>query len=1435
MTKHTHLALLCAVVIIGLLMPPVMAVEVAPGASQDYLLPGGNEHPDVDGNMIVWERSLLRGPKDIYSMTTSGSDIRSLTNDNASQERPSISGDYVVWQDNRSGDWDIYLYSFSENTTSRLTNDTADQWLPVIHGNYAVWYDNREGSTDIVLYDIGAGEEKALIDCNPALGTDVTRFKPTLSDEYVAWEETGAGILLYEIATGTSRAVSPSSMPQSWPSIAGDVIAWEDYRWGAAWESAIYLHSIGTGEELQLTTQSSEQVSPALTESLVAWEDKRDGLWSIYMYDLSDGVEEMSVPTTGGEQLYPAASGNTIVWQKNRGENAKLCVYTYIPGDPTQTVTEIEIEPSTAMMEIGEELKFNATCYDQDGNVTPGLKVTWSCSNTTVGLIDPGGYFNAAAAGTATITAATAGVSSTANVTVNATELILESITVTPATATLEINGTEQFSATALDQFGNAMTGVSVAWTSSNETVGTVDENGLFTALAEGTADVTATAGGVTGSAAVTVSAEEPVLDSITVAPTTATLEINGTEQFSATALDQFGSAMTGVSVAWASGNETVGTINETGLFTALAEGTATITATAENKSAEATVTVTAEEPVTTSITVTPLTAIATVNDTLEFTATVRDQFGGELSDVEVTWTSSNETVGTINETGTFTALAEGIAAITATADGVSGSAAITVNPEEQTEPVLTSIRVTPSGATLAIGDTQRFMVTAFDQDGTAMPDVEVTWASSDETVGTIGADGVFNALAEGTANVTATAENITGTAAVTVNATESALAMVAVSPSAITLAVNDTHTFSAVAFDLSGNVVPDAEITWASSDETVGTIGADGAFNALAQGTATITAAGDNVTGTSTVTVNSDAPVLTSIAVTPSAITLAAGDTETFTATALDQDGITMPDVEVTWASSDETVGTVGADGAFNALAKGAATITATAEGVTGTAAATVTDVSSGVVISPSEIILDVGGSRQFTATVYDPEGNVTPGAVVTWSSDDDTVGTITADGLFNALAEGTATITASVDGTDETGTATVMVQSTSSAPGRIRITPSELTLAAGNNMTFAATVLDQDGLEVSDAEVTWASSDETVGVIDADGVFTALEEGTVTLTASANETSGSAQVTVEPSLPAPARIEISPATATIPPGETREFTATVFDQRDSEMDWIRVAWSCSDTEIGTIDRAGLFGAFAEGSADVTASAGGVEGTAAVTVSATVVPEPTPGNGGGSTNGGGGGGDSSPSFSAGIRENLRSGETFTFSELTTTSVSSVNVTAASTIPKMMLTVKKAKAPSAAEPPASDVYEYIEITPQWVGPNQIGNATVFFSVPADWLESHNATAEDVVLMRYVDGAWQPLETEVLGEENGKYNFRATTPGFSTFAIAASPVSVIASAEELNVTAEVTGTPEETGNVTTEPTTVPATTPAAPLVYAPLLAPLAFLLWARKKN
>ena len=1019
MAKHTHLALLCAVVIIGLLISPAMAVEAASGEEIYRPFVNAQERPDIDGDMIVWEDDR-NGNKDIYFGTVDEFRNKSpspyiyvgerITSDDASQEKPSISGDYIVWQDNRDGNWDIYLYQRSTTTTTQLTTDTGDQWLPIVRGNHVAWYDDSSGRANIVLYDIAAGAVMATIDSDAktTIPDGNTEFKPALSEKYVAWiEDADERAWYYDIADETKMPVSATGLRHSWPSLYGSQIAWECYldRSGIQ-DPEIYLMDLDnpSGGEQQITNAPGYQVSPALSGNIIAWEDMRDGPRGIYMHDLATGGEGMSVfvpEDPNDEQLYPTAGGTTVAWQRGTGLNSNLYIFVYGTGS---------VEPAVT------------------------------------------------------------------------------TITVTPNTTTLAIDETETFTATVLDQDGETMTGIDLEWASSNETVGTIDSDGTFTALAEGTANVTATADEIAGTATVTVTAGEP------------------------------------------------------------------------------------------------------------------------------------------------------------------------------DEPVLESIRITPATAVLAINDTRLFAAAALDQDGAVMTGVNVTWTSSDETVGTIDANGTFTALAEGTANVTATAENVTATAAIIVNDEE---------------------------------------------------------------------------------------PALASIAVAPSAITLGSGDTATFTATAFDQFGTTMTGVEIAWTSSDEAVGTIGAGGVFSAVADGTTTVTATAGNITGTAAVTVTTASSGVAVSPSAITLDRGDSQQFTATVYDPEGNVTPGAEVTWESSDEAVGTIDADGLFTAVAEGTATITATAE--NETGTATVTVD----LP------------------------------------------------------------------------------------PAPTRIEVEPATATILPGDTQAFTATVFDQRDNEMDWIQVSWSSSDPEVGTIDSAGLFGAFAEGSTDVTASAGDVAGTAAITVSATAVPEPTPGNGGGG--GGGGGGDSSPSFSAGIRENLRSGETFTFSELTTTSVSSVNVTAAGTIPKMMLTVKKAKAPSAAEPPAGDVYEYIEITPYWVGQNQIGNATVFFTVPADWLESHNATAEDVVLVRYVNGTWESLETEVLGEESGKYNFRATTPGFSTFAIVASPVSVTASAVEINATTEVTETPgvtetsEVTGNVTTEPTTVPATTPATPLVYAPLLAPLAFFLWARKNH
>ena len=181
---------------------------------------------------------------------------------------------------------------------------------------------------------------------------------------------------------------------------------------------------------------------------------------------------------------------------------------------------------------------------------------------------------------------------------------VLTTIEVSSETLTLYEGETQQFDATAYDQYGNEMTGITYAWTSSNTTVGTINDTGFFTAIDVGTTTIEATNGTVKGNTTVTVMAA-PVLTTIGVSPETWTLYEGATQQFDATAYDQYGTEMTGITYAWTSSNETVGTIDgTTGLFTAKDVGTTTIEATNGTISGEAHVTVEAApvQPTTVSV-----------------------------------------------------------------------------------------------------------------------------------------------------------------------------------------------------------------------------------------------------------------------------------------------------------------------------------------------------------------------------------------------------------------------------------------------------------------------------------------------------------------------------------------------------------------------------------------------------------------------------------------------------------------------------------------------------------------------------------------------------------------------------------------------------------------------------------------------------------------
>ena len=190
--------------------------------------------------------------------------------------------------------------------------------------------------------------------------------------------------------------------------------------------------------------------------------------------------------------------------------------------------------------------------------------------------------------GTATISARAGSV--TQNVAINVAQSA-ESIKLEPSMATLIAAGqTVQFSATVLDRNGHPIADAIVAWESSDAAVATVSDEGLVTAVMNGTATITARVGSVTQNAAVNVAQSA---ERITLEPSMATLIAAGqTVQLSATVLDRNGHPLADAVIAWESSDAAVATVSDEGHVTAVMEGMATITARSGSVAKSAPVTV---------------------------------------------------------------------------------------------------------------------------------------------------------------------------------------------------------------------------------------------------------------------------------------------------------------------------------------------------------------------------------------------------------------------------------------------------------------------------------------------------------------------------------------------------------------------------------------------------------------------------------------------------------------------------------------------------------------------------------------------------------------------------------------------------------------------------------------------------------------------------
>ena len=433
---------------------------------------------------------------------------------------------------------------------------------------------------------------------------------------------------------------------------------------------------------------------------------------------------------SGGEAVIRAAIGDVY---------AECTVVVTVP------VSSVSLNKSELAMVKGETYTLTATVNPDNAT---DKTVTWKSSNSSVATVE-NGTVTAKMSGVATITASSGGKSATCSVTVTTP---VTSVSLDRSYVSLEEEQTTTLVATVSPNDADNKT---VTWISSDASVAKVNSYGLVTALKEGQAIITASAGTLSASCTVNVSKKIIPVTSVTLSKTSLSM-IKG-EATTLTATVKPDDA-TDKSVSWSSSDATIASVDQNGKVTALAGGSVTIRAAAGEKYATCAVNITV--PVS-SVSLDQSTLSLIKGESATLTATVNPS---DATNKTVSWSTSNSSVATVIN-GVVKAIGGGSATITVNASGKTAICAVTV-----TVPV-SSISLDKSSVKLKQSETVQLSATVGPNDAT---DKTVTWTSSDMTIATVDASGLVKAIKEGTVVITAKAGTKTATCNVSVSNTTS-------------------------------------------------------------------------------------------------------------------------------------------------------------------------------------------------------------------------------------------------------------------------------------------------------------------------------------------------------------------------------------------------------------------------------------------------------------------------------------------------------------------------------------------------------------------------------------------------------------------------------------------------------------------------------------
>ena len=482
--------------------------------------------------------------------------------------------------------------------------------------------------------------------------------------------------------------------------------------------------------------------------------------------------------------------------------------------NPNVPACTVSTAPSSLTLSVNSIATVVATAFDCKGNSIARKTISYSSANTAVATITIAGQVIAVGVGQTTVSAIADG--KTATIPVTVTPETAASITVNPPSQTLRRGDSRQMSFVAFNAARNPISGVAVRWATGNSSIATISQNGLVTALTAGTVTVTADANNVFGAAQIFVT--EPVIGSCTLTPNTFKVTTGASVQPTLALRDTATGTLPllGRPIAWASDNETVATVTNTGFVTTRRAGRASITASsAEYPAVTCRSAVEAVDPRIVQVVLLPRTGSLRIGIPRSLSVALLDSVGASIpSGRVITWTTNTPTVASVTQAGIVTGIALGTARVIATSEGVADTVSFPV-----TRIPVTSVTVSPLQVTLQEGGTVQLTPTVTDSAGTVVTDRLVEWLTSDPSRASVSSSGFVRTLVSGSVNIFATSEGrLSQGTSITIQQIPADTIVLAVTGLTVKVGPLNQTAFALTVLDRNGNVLRNRNVVVTNS-----------------------------------------------------------------------------------------------------------------------------------------------------------------------------------------------------------------------------------------------------------------------------------------------------------------------------------------------------------------------------------------------------------------------------------------------------------------------------------------------------------------------------------------------------------------------------------------------------------------------------------------